>query len=89
MKTLKLKQLLKVLNPHIIVDLLDGDTEKLICCATVGELLHTKAKKYKKYLGMEVLEIKYIGMEELEIIPTVVYTNTYVTITIIPKEKVK
>lgn len=79
MKILKLKRVLKVLNPHIVVDLLDGNTEKLICCATVEELLHTKAKKYKKCLDMNVLEI----------IPFAVNTNIYVAITIVPGEKVK
>lgn len=79
MKILKLKRVLKVLNPHIVVNLLDGNMEKLICCATVEELLHTKEKKYKKYLDMDVLEI----------IPFAVNVNTYVAITIVPKEKLK
>ena len=77
MKILKLKRLLKVLNLHIVVNLLDGNTEKLICCATVEELLHTKKKKYKKYLDMDVLEM----------LPVAVSTNTYISIAIVPKEE--
>ena len=79
MKILKLKRVLKVLNPHIVVNLLEGNTEKLICCATVEELLHAKEKSTKKHLDMDVLEI----------IPVAVPANTYVAITIVPMEKVK
>lgn len=77
MKILKLKRVLKVLNPFIVVSLVDCNTEKLICCATVEELLHTKKKKKNK---------KYLDMDVLEMLPVAVSTNTYISIAIVPKE---